>query len=982
MRRLLLASAASLPLLLGASHALAQAIEVVVLDPAGRPVPNTQVRLTNPGTGFDATVAADASGKARFPALATLGAYVASVGSQSAEPVELRANFTRTVTLTVGGIEEVVVQGIRSEARLNLTNAEVSSSFGARELQELPVEARDLSTVLFRLPNVTQATGFFPEAPAVSINGANALFTQYLVDGLDNNENFLGGPKFAAPVGVVREVTVLANSYSAEYGRTANGVVNVTTKGGGNETAGEAFFLWRPGSAIDSEPDFPRRDLSGNAVLEGFKRYQGGASLGGAITPDRTFYFVNAELTRDRKDNRLSVPALGVDETIRGENRFDYYTLRLDHMLSDAWAVTARAHRGDVEIERQGGGLEGGFTFPSAGDVQTRKSLLAAFQARYTGDRLSYVGDLQFSSFDWNYGDAATEGPQAVILDPAERTIGIIGNNGFFFDEEERTWQTRHKAGLDLDGTRLTGGADILRADFSLRGGGNPQGNYTVRLTDPQLSALRAAGRGSALALSDLPRDAQVVAYNVELRPATFGTDQTLYAGWLEAEFDITSDLTARFGVRYDYDDLTELGDGSGDKDNVGPRASFNYRLSEDQVLRGGAGLFHEKLPYAIISDALQRNSDTPAFRRQLQDLIARGRLPAGMDLDRALFNGNASASLDSVPFLGGPTGDQLQAQRDTLSSAERQILNPFGYENPSSFQASLGYQRSVASNWLLDGNLLYSRGYDLVRLVDVNAPAPYAIDPARLVGLTPEQARALVRTQAQADATRPTDPAAYPGGSRAVLISDTGGRSEYQALNLAVTKDRGDDPWGLRLSYTLSRLKNDTDDINFRASNSNEFGDEWAPSLNDRTHTISAVLFLYPLEGLSLSVAGLFQSGQPINYGPDAALFGTTDLNGDGRSFATQYTGNPDRAPGFRRNSGRLPWSEVLDLGVQYRLPVGYGDLELRADVFNVFNATNQGGYVVNATASNQFQVAGQPFVTRSAGPPRTFQFGVRYLF
>jgi hypothetical protein len=67
---------------------------------------------------------------------------------------------------------------------------------------------------LFRLPNVSQATGFFPESPNVSINGASSLYTSYLIDGLDNNERFLGGQKFAIPSGFVKDVTVLTNFFS------------------------------------------------------------------------------------------------------------------------------------------------------------------------------------------------------------------------------------------------------------------------------------------------------------------------------------------------------------------------------------------------------------------------------------------------------------------------------------------------------------------------------------------------------------------------------------------------------------------------------------------------------------------------------------------------------------------------------------------------------------------------------------------------
>jgi hypothetical protein len=76
-----------------------------------------------------------------------------------------------------------------STTKINRQDAEVSSEL--RQLKkEIPVEGRDITRVLYRLPNVSQATGFYNEAPNVSINGANGYFT-YLIDGMDNNERFL-----------------------------------------------------------------------------------------------------------------------------------------------------------------------------------------------------------------------------------------------------------------------------------------------------------------------------------------------------------------------------------------------------------------------------------------------------------------------------------------------------------------------------------------------------------------------------------------------------------------------------------------------------------------------------------------------------------------------------------------------------------------------------------------------------------------------
>jgi hypothetical protein len=155
---------------------------------------------------------------------------------------------------------------------------------------------------------------------------------------------------------------------------------------------------------------------------------------------------------------------------------------------------------------------------------------------------------------------------------------------------------------------------------------------------------------------------------------------------------------------------------------------------------------------------------------------------------------------------------------------------------------------------------------------------------------------------------------------------------------------------------------------------------------VNDRRHNISAILYLTPRDDLTLSVAGLFQSGQPVNFIPDAGIFGTTDLNGDGASFSDAYLGNSDRSPGESRNSGRLDWSKQVDLGLRWAPRIGGlsddARLEFSADVFNVFDWVNESGFANSATQSNQIQVAGQPFVQRNAGPPRQYQFGVRYFF
>lgn len=973
--------------LLGPSSAWSQAsLEVVILgQDTSAGVPGVEVKLENTATGYSTSGASNKQGKLRFQSLSTAGRYrlstseTATYHEAEVEDIVLRTNGASSVTIALApkqtvSAEIAVTAEDESLARVNSVNAEVSSTLREKDLQELPIEGRDLTRSLYRLPNVTQATGFYPEAPNVSINGANSLYTNYLIDGLDNNENFLGGQKFATPTGFTQDVTVLTNTYSAELGRTGNGIVNVTSRSGGNDFHGEAFYLTRPGQPLDGESPFAQRDLSGNQVKDGFERQQFGGAVGGAIVKDRTFFYVNAESMHDTKDNLLNVPQLGVNETVEGSNSFLYLSGRVDQRWSENLQSTLRLNVGNVTIERQAGGLDGGATFPSAGNFQDRDSVLAALKTTYSTESFISETGLQYSRFRWNYGRAENpDSPQVVVLGPDGQTDAVLGHPGYLFDDLENTFEAQEKLVFQLENHTLKAGVDFLSSDFGLTGGGNPNGNYTVQLSAAQEAALRAQNHGAELDITDIPEDVAVLNYNVELRPKSFGATQNITSFYIEDLVSVSSRLNVTLGLRYDYDNLSKGGADSGDWNNLGPRLSVNYQTDEKSSVRAGYGIFYDKILYAVYSDALQQSSTSDGFRQQLQQLISLGILPNDTDLGRVTFEGNLSASLDSVPYLQGPSSDSLQGQRDQVLSNELRILNPDGYDNPQTQQFSLGYQRQLGKRLLGYVDLIHTRSSHLFRIRDLNAPAPYPIDPSNVV----------VRTVAEADATRPVAP--VPGGAaRGITVTETEGIARYSAANLTLLKDRADDIYSFRVSYTLSRLQNDTDDINFRAEDSNNYADEYGPSLNDRTHVISAFGSVYPLRGLTVGLAMLLQSGQPINRIPDARVYGTSDLNGDGRSYGDSYVGNNDRQPGESRNSDRLPWSETFDLALRYRLPVLGEAVEVSADVFNLFDAENLSGYSNNSTQSNQIQI-GPPsagIVTKNAAPPRQFQFGVRYVF
>ncbi|GAA4017771.1 TonB-dependent receptor [Hymenobacter fastidiosus] len=1001
-------------LLLPALPAWAQVDLVVsVQDNARKPVVGLPVHLDNAAIGFSAALPTDAQGKARFRGLSTAGRYaVSTMVSDQYQAVReadlvLRANSSPSVTLVLPQLSAQALAGVLVRAPNNATtintqNAEVSSELSARELREIPIEARDITRALYRLPNVTLATGFFSEAPNVSINGANGLYTNYLIDGLDNNENFLGGQRFAIPVGFAQNVSVLTNNFSTEFGNSANGIVNVTTKSGSNDLAAEVFYLTRPGPGIDGKTEFAQRDLSGNQVKSGFQRQQFGFGVGGALVKDKTFFYLNAEQTFDFKDNLLTSPELGVNASIRGQNRFTYLSGKLDQRWTERFRSSLRANVGYVNIGRQGGGLDGGVAFASAGNSQDRNSINIASQNVYVGQRFTSQTDVQYARFRWNYGKADNpSSPDVNVQNPGEQTVAVLGHPGYLFDSHQSTWQAQQKFTLLSGRNTFKGGFGIISTEHSLFGGGNPNGSYTVKLTQAQLDALRGRNLGPGLGINDIPASAEVTSYGVELRPQSFGTTQNLYNIYLEDQVAVTDRLNVTLGVRYDYDNLSKGGAEKGDRNNIAPRANFNLQLTDRSSLRGGYGLFYDKILYTVYSDALQQNTTSADYKTQLRELVRVGALPANTNIDRVTFDGNQGASASNVAYLQGPSAASLQGQRAGVFGGERRLLNPNGYQNPYSHQATLGYQYQVSSKTLFYVDAMYNRSYDLFRLRNVNAVSEYAQTNPNAV---------VVRTTTQADATRPVpittirrfnkpdssfaviNGQRVTGVARNVVVTESAGRSRYLAASFNIQKDAAEDKYGYRVSYTLSNLKNDTEDVNFRAADGNNYGTEFANSINDRTHVINAIGSYYPVSALRLTVAALLQSGQPVNrvagaykfpLGPGATGL-TSDLNGDGSSFSSAYQGNTDRFPGEGRNSDRLPWAKTFDVGAQYTLRFGEktSRVELTADVFNVLNTQNLSGYANNATQSNQIQVgaAGSGIIRRNASAPRQFQFGLRY--
>ena len=901
--------------------------------------------------------------------------------------ISLKTGETTKVSIELPSIREELLEEVRitnsKRAKMNTQNAEVSYIIPKEEIQALPVEGRDITRTLIRLPNLTVATLGYAEAPNVSINGLGGTFTNYLIDGMDNNERFLGNAKFNTPLGFAEGISVLTNNYSVEFGNTSNGLVNVTSRSGSNKLTGEAFYLTRPGAVIDSKSPFATLDLSGNQVKDGFKRDQAGFGLGGALKKDKTYFYLNFEQTIDKKDNLLNVPQLAVNETVKGYNRFSYVSGKIDQVWSQRFKSSLRVNYGSFDIDRQGGGLEGGNIFPSAASAQKNRTYLFALKNAYVlSSYLTGETNFQTSYFRWNYREPVNPtSPSVTVQDPSGSAIAILGQSGAIFDDSEYTNQIQHKFFYRQGKHSFKLGAEFITSDFSLLGGGNQYGTYVVRLSQPQLEALKAKGISSSLDVKDIPSDVRVINYDVELRATTFGARQNVFSAYFEDLFSVSNKLNLTMGLRYDYDNLTKGGGNKGDLNNLAPRIAFNYKIDDRNTIRGGYGIFTDKIKYSIYSDALQFNSTSADYKKQLQELQRLGKLDPNADIEKITFPGNIRATTTNVSYLNGPSYTDLQPRRDRQFTNNLRILNPNGFQNPYSHQVSMGYQHKADEDHLFSLDLNYVATNNLYYIRNINSPSAYPLD---------DQKNVVVRKVVDADLTRPVPLKADSRGqyavvgqdtlrgiARNVFMNETDGKARYWAMNVVYQKLKGADKYAYRLSYSLALIKSNTSSINTRANDANNYEAEYTYDENDRRHVMSAMFFWYPLKGLVISPAFLIQSGQPITRIADARIYGTTDLNGDNDFF------NPgDYSPGDKRNSDRLPWANTLDLSIKYTL---FKHFEFSADIFNVLNAANYSGFNVVRGNSNQFQVGAKStntYVIKAASAPRQFQFGVRYVF
>jgi hypothetical protein len=423
-------------LLLAVATLVAQTFRGTILgtvtDASGALVAGATVKVRNVGTGQERSTTTSADGSYAIPEL-PIGTYAVTISQSGfqtavANNVEVSVAGERRVDaqLKTGDVAVKVEVAGDLLPQVETTSADLGGTLTSDTIKDIPVNGRDYTKLIYLNPGVAGSPDQISDSPGsfgtFSMNGSRGRANNFLLDGTDMNDGYrndpaineagvFGDPATILPIDAIAELRVLSN-YEAEYGRNSGAVINIVTKSGTNQWHGSALEYWRNGQL--GARNFFNFAPSPKA---GFHNNQFGASLGGALIKDKTFFYVDYEGQRETGGlaGLNSVPgpdeitAAEADLANRGEtdlisqtmvnllalnpwhapasgsglnigtvtqikNRVDSFIGKLDHNFNPNNLLTGRYYFGDSDqsfpLALQAGGITPGFNTVTPTRVQ------------------------------------------------------------------------------------------------------------------------------------------------------------------------------------------------------------------------------------------------------------------------------------------------------------------------------------------------------------------------------------------------------------------------------------------------------------------------------------------------------------------------------------------------------------------------------------------------------------------------------------
>ena len=963
---------------------------------------------------------------------------------------ELTVEFAGFAKYTAAGIDLLVGQAATLDVALKVaaagltitvdtaapvieaTRTEVSQVIDTQQIQSLPINGRLFTDFALLTPGVAtgrislQSTFTDPTTTRISFGGQRDLSNNVTVDGADNINSATGSQRATPSQEAVSEFRVVNSSFGADYGRALGGIVNIVTKSGTNELHGSVYDYLQ-NNATDA------RSILNSAGFDTLRENQFGATLGGPVRKDKTFFFASYE--GQRRAQSPTYPALLVDNLaaintlkesigLAPENLnvlrtadIDNFFFKVDHQLNERNRLSVRYSLQDatdlnllVGETLDGGGIGA----PSSGrnGLLRDQALVGTLNSQLTD---SFVNTALVQWARRNYGFPAVSGQPTLDI-PNEL---LFGHNFGAFDRyndsrvqfsDTLSWvKGKHflKFGFDVNYLRnyviwpgFTPSRDIFPslADLLVS---SPANWGTTPCPAPLPSVLTAPCIaaffwGAAIPPGPIntnaPSPAIPTTFNEAYLPSEASNfnvrlNHSYYGFFAQDQWRLTRKLTLNYGLRYDFE--TGLGFFiDPDYRDFQPRVGLAYSPDSKTVIRAGYGIFVDRYNLTFFFVA------APQRQPVIAGLPTDNEQTTGSYILNSAFLGACAPSF--VPRGGGvtncPSGTVPSDIIDTdfenfITNGEFPNNEPYyqggtsvarNLRAPYSEQASLEIDRELGKGLSVSVGYLFVAGHKLVRPIDLNVAPPVGVVDGK-----------DVYNFAISDPNIPAPPGGSPGTNGIFYYTDSSGNSVYHGLTLQANEHLGK-YFRLNANYTFSKTLDDGTFVTFVStpqSNAQRSQERALSNQDVKNRFVTNFVASAPEHSFAryfeLSSIITIQSPRPFT------LFAGFDANNDG---------NPvnDRVGGAARNTYFGDSLRTVDLRISRTLHLGEKyKMELSVDSFNLFNRAN---------VDEVFSVYGAPVflgpvpqqyndgITSPANPafgsprttfnPRQFQFAAKLIF
>ena len=1005
------------------------AIKGTVANANKEVVPGADVVVRNTQTNKEVLGHTDDSGGFRITQLEP-GTYSVAVNSPGFAPfnsnqvvVEVGRVTTLDIVLNIGPVQGTVEVAAEAPV-INTTQQDFSENINQTTIDNVPTNGRRWSNLVMLTPGTSPDGNF----GLVSFRGISGLLNNNTVDGGDNNQAFFSEERgrtripYAISQSSIREFQVNTSNYSAEYGRSAGGVVNAVTKSGTNDFHGDLFYFIRDNKLGARNPQSFQTVLlpSGATDIVALKpedrRQQFGGSIGGPIVRDQLFFFFTYDnsrrnfpglaaffnpnylatvdrttlLDRGLTDTQIN-SSLSFLNSLTGvvPRRQDQYIIlpKIDWKINDAHSLVFTYNRLRAD---------------SPAGVQTPAIVtrgIASFgddivNLDFTNVRLtSILSPTVLNEARFQYGrDNESQIPQppapgepTTAPDGRSPSVSLTGGVTFgtpnflprvSFPDETR-YQFADTMTVNRGNHTFKFGFDINRVNDVLDNlfdgnGAFSYNNINDFIIDdvnshspiPGVTCVRSTRKAGKCYTSS---------FSQAFGPSRFEFSTTDYNFFVQDDLRVTNRLTLNLGLRYEYQKLPEpqipnplsppTSQFPADKNNLGPRLGFAYDITGDgkTSVRGGYGIYFGRIINSTISNAITNTGTSEGQTR--------------------VFVSQTSSSAPVYPNV---------LPSATAAGVPSIIVFAENMANPEIHQADLIVERQIARNTVVSASYLMSLGRKLPTFVDVNLPFPTQTRTFTVVGGDLDgQQFTIPRFSGRIDSRF---------GSITEIRSSI--KSEYHALVLQANR-RFTSGLQFQASYTLSRAT-DTNQVSQTFTTTNvpanpyDLSSESGYSNFDRRHKFAANAVWSPIVGSDRS-AFTRAAFDGWTFAPAVTIFSGLPFTAQADNNLTGSSGGGARVPFLTRNGFRAPSQATVDFRLSRRFRFGESvNLELLGEAFNLFNRVNVTSvndtlYSLDSSNPNNLRLIAEPDfgLPGSTGLNNSFffrerqiQLGVRFHF